>query len=235
MCDINHNFVAAANKRKPNKKQKAACEETDSAISDNGWVECKNNDKYKISRMGNPMLCLGATFCVVPKYSNRFLHGAVMDIGKIHSVVRQKGSSVPWFKFYDFEKYPSDAPERGTAAYMFVECASILSTDSKKTGIRWTRRSSVTTKQNPKKKTYFDMELCPSKGFDDKLDALRKRKQRKKDSLNSSSDSESASSDETDESDGEAEVEVRELDDDSEEDYGEENDDDNNDTTKQQE
>jgi hypothetical protein len=118
---------------------------------------------------------------------------------------------------------------------MFVECASILSTDSKKTGIRWTRRSSVTTKQNPKKKTYFDMELCPSKGFDDKLDALRKRKQRKKDSLNSSSDSESASSDETDESDGEAEVEVRELDDDSEEDYGEENDDDNNDTTKQQE
>ena len=83
--------------------------------------------------------------------SNRFLHGQVMEIGKIASVVRQKGSSVPWFKFYDFEKYPMDPPQRGTSAYMYVECATILSTDSKKTGIKWTRRNSV-SKQNANKR-----------------------------------------------------------------------------------
>ena len=169
------------------------------------------------------MLCVGATFTVVPKYSNRFLHGQVIEIGKIASVVRQKGSSVPWFKFYDFEKYPMDPPQRGTSAYMYVECATILSTDSKKTGIKWTRRNTV-SKQNAKRsKTFFEMEYGPSRGFDDQLDALRLNKRAIKKATttkayfsdNYSSSSESMASSIT-ESDTEVE-EVRELKDDSDE------------------
>jgi hypothetical protein len=174
--------------------------------------------------MGNPMLCVGATFTVVPKYSNRFLHGHVMEIGKIASVVRQKGSSVPWFKFYDFEKYPMDPPKRGTSDYMYVECATILSTDSKKTGIKWTRRNSVSKQHAKRSKTFFEMEYGPSRGFDDQLDALRLNKRAIKKATTtkayfsdnySSSSSESIASSES-ESDTEVE-EVRELKDDSDE------------------
>ena len=228
-----YTYVAAANYRKKTKKQSPIIEETDSGKSDDGWVVCKDQSKYKISRMGNPMLCIGATFTVVPKYSNRFLHGHVIEIGKIASVVRQKGSSVPWFKFYDFEKYPMGPPERGTSEYMYVECATILSTDSKKTGIKWTRRHTV-SKQNAKRtKTFFEIEYGPSRGFDDQLDNLRKNKRATKKataikdycSENDCSSSDSISSTKT-ASDSEEEV-VCELKDDSDDDLGDNDSDDN--------
>jgi hypothetical protein len=172
--------------------------------------------------MGNPMLCVGATFTVVPKYSNRFLHGQVINIGKIGGVVRQKGSSVPWFRFYDFEKYPFDAPQRGTSEYMYIECAAILSTDSKKTGIKWTRRNSVSKQIAKKPKTFFEMEYGPARGFEDELDTIRAKRIEAKKAVNkptkhsdSGSSSESIASSET-ESDSEAE-EIRELKDDSDE------------------
>ncbi len=194
----------------------------------------QDQSKYKISRMGNQMHCIGATFTVVPKYSHRFLHGQVIEIGKVASVVKQKGSSVPWFKFYDFEKYPMDPPERGTSEYMYVECATILSTDSKKTaGIKWTRRNSVSKQSAKRTKTFFEMEYGPSRRFDDQLDSLPKNKRATKKatatkdycSKNDGSSSDSISSTET--ASNSEEEQVCELKDDSEDDLDDNYSDDN--------
>lgn len=134
------------------------------------------------------MKCVGATFTVDRRHRKKFQYWDIINIGKIESVVRRKNSSVPWFRFYDFEEFGDDIPDR-EFQFLYVECSKMLSTDSSVTGMRWTSQSSTLSKENSKKsksaKQYFEMQygLGNDKIYDqmDALDELRanKRKLRK--------------------------------------------------------
>ncbi len=83
---------------------------TDSAKSDNGWIVCKTSSKHRLLRLGDPNLCVGATFTISRKYSHKFLFGDEFELSKIHSVVRRHGSSAPFFKFYNMLDFPDHLP-----------------------------------------------------------------------------------------------------------------------------
>ena len=95
------------------------------------------------------MKCVGATFTVDPRHRKKFQYWDIMNMGKIESVVRRKNSSVPWFRFYDFEEFGDEIPDR-EFQFLYVECSKMLSTDSSVTGMRWTSRSSTLSKEKVK-------------------------------------------------------------------------------------
>jgi hypothetical protein len=180
-------YIFLARGKKPKQPITVPGEVTDSALSDNGWLKCKSNDKYKVKRYGNPMQCVGATFTVDSRHRKKFQYWDIIQTGRIESVVRRKNSSVPWFRFYDFDEFGDDIPDR-EFQFLYVECSKMLSTDSSVTGMRWTSRNGTNkdkVKKSKSAKKYFEMQygLGNEKIYDqmDALDELRasKRKLRK--------------------------------------------------------
>jgi hypothetical protein len=168
--------------------------ETDSGKSENGWVHCKRASKYHLPRYGDPILVVGATFLVSKKHSHKFLHGNELDVGKIHSVVRRHGSNVPFFKFYNLLEYPENPPPVGSASFKYQQCNHMMSTDEKRTGIKWTARSTSEKKKRVRKQ-YFETQYgLANRGLYDKEDGLdvirRKKRQEREESESSESDDE---------------------------------------------
>ena len=188
-------LLGSSKRRRTNSSQRQDSVEvdTDSGNSDEGWVECKKASKHHLPRLGDPILCTGATFTVSRKYSRKFLYGDDLEVGKIHSVVRRHGSSVPHFKFYNLLDYTDQPPAKGSASYMYCECEKMMSTSEKKTGIKWTAKNSSAPKNRPRKQ-FFEKEYgLATRGVydkEDQLDALRRKKQLKR-QQNSESDSSS--------------------------------------------
>ena len=171
---------------------------TDSAKSDNGWIVCKTSSKHRLLRLGDPILCVGATFTISRKYSHKFLFGDEFELGKIHSVVRRHGSSAPFFKFYNMLDFPDHPPPLGSSSFMYNQCEAMMSTNEKVTGIKWTARSSTaSTRASRPRKQFFQKEYAPaSRGLYDKEDQLesirhqrKPRKMPQKSSASSSSES----------------------------------------------
>jgi len=170
--------------------------DTDSGKSDNGWVDCKKPSEHHLPQLGDPILCAGATFTISRKYSRKFLFSDELEVGKIHSIVRRHGSSVPFFKFYNLLEYPDQPPVQGSSSYKYHECEKMMSTNEKITGIKWTARSSGAPKNRARKQFYQKEYSVASRGLydgEDKLDALRRkqlqeRQDGKRDSECSSSD-----------------------------------------------
>jgi len=125
------------------------------------------------------MLCVGATFTVSRKHSRKFLYGDELQVGKIHSVVRRHGSSVAHFKFYNLLDYPDSTPVQGSCSYMYHECDKMLSTNEKKTGIKWTVKNTGARKSRSRTQ-YFQKEYSfANRGLydkEDELDVLRRKK-----------------------------------------------------------
>lgn len=198
---ITHIISGSCNKRRrTTSKQRLNTAEvdTDSAKSDNGWVNCQKLTKHHLPRYGDPILVAGATFTVSRKYGHKFLFGDELEVGKIHSVVRRHGSSTPFFKFYNLLEYPEHPPPLGSSSFMYHQCDQMMSTNEKKTGIKWTAKSSGTnvTKKRARK-TLFEKEYAlPTRGMydkEDELDLLRQKSQKKR--QESDSDESSNSSD----------------------------------------
>jgi hypothetical protein len=210
--EYNNNMLSASRKRsRNNRKQRLDTVEveTDSGKSDNGWVYCRRASKHHLPRYGDPILVVGATFLVSKKHGHKFLHGDDLDVCKIHSVVRRHGSNVPFFKFYNLLEYPEHPPPVGSASFMYHQCDQMMSTDEKKTGIRWTARSSSTTEKKKRvRKQYFETQYgVANRGLYDKedgLDVIRRKKRQEREEESKSSDEASSSSSES-ESDSESE------------------------------
>ena len=177
--------AASHKKRKLSKKRHHVTEEevlTDSAKSDNGWIVCRTSSKHRLLRLGDPILCVGATFTISRKYSHKFLFGDEFELGKIHSVVRRHGSSAPFFKFYNMLDFPDHPPPLGSSSFMYNQCEAMMSTNEKVTGIKWTARSSTAgTRASRPRKQFFQKEYAQaSRGLYDKEDQLESiRHQRK--------------------------------------------------------
>ena len=178
-------LLGSSKRRRTNSSQRQDSVEvdTDSGNSDEGWVECKKASKHHLPRLGDPILCTGVTLTVSRKYSRKFLYGDDLEVGKIHSVVRRHGSSVPHFKFYNLLDYTDQPPAKGSASYMYCECEKMMSTSEMKTGIKWTAKNSSAPKNRPRKQ-FFEKEYgLATRGVydkEDQLDALRRKKQLKR-------------------------------------------------------
>jgi hypothetical protein len=199
-------MLSASRKRSRKRRLDTVEVETDSGKSDNGWVHCRRASKHHLPRYGDPILVVGATFLVSKKHSHKFLHGDDLDVGKIHSVVRRHGSNVPFFKFYNLLEYPEHPPPVGSASFMYHQCDQMMSTDEKRTGIKWTARSTSTTEKKKRvRKQYFETQYgVANRGLYDKEDGLdvirrKKRQEREESEEESESSAESSSSDDDDE------------------------------------
>ena len=186
-------------------------------MSDNGWIVCKSSKKYQLPRLGDPVLCVGATFTVSEKYSHKFNFGEELEVGKIHSVVRRRESNTPYFKFYNLLDYPDHPPILGSFSFMFNECAKMMSIDVKKTGIKWAAKNTVnddSKKKKSKSKKCFDVVFgLANRGLYDKEDALdalrKKRKIATRQQASSSSDNDSSDSISTDSSSSDDDIPIR--------------------------
>jgi hypothetical protein len=137
-------------------------------------------------------------------------------VGKIHSVVRRHGSSVPHFKFYNLLDYPDEPPTKGSSSYMYCECAKMMSTNETKTGIKWTAKNTSAPKNRPKKQFFQNEYGLATRGVydkEDQLDALRRKKleERQQSSESGESDSSSDESDSSSESERDCSDSEREF------------------------
>ena len=197
-------MLSASRKRSRKRRLDTVEVETDSGKSDNGWVHCRRASKHHLPRYGDPILVVGATFLVSKKHGHKFLYGDELDVGKIHSVVRRHGSNVPFFKFYNLLEYPENPPPVGSASFKYQQCNHMKSTDEKRTGIKWTARSTSEKKKRVRKQ-YFETQYgLANRGLYDKEDGLdvirrKKRQEREESEEESESSAESSSSDDDDE------------------------------------
>lgn len=158
-------------------------EDTDSDDEDeHGWVTCRG--VHNIPKYFGARECVGNTFTVPEKFLEKAFFARKCPVGKINSIVRKAGADANdvYFKFYNREKYPDEAPPDASEAYCYIKCAEFMSSSLPRRMMEWDNkyRKSVAKVATRPKRQFWAMETIGPALFDEEknVDSTAERKLR---------------------------------------------------------
>lgn len=104
--------------------------------SEDEWATCRRS--HHVHGFGNPSCYVGRSFTVPTQFLKKASFASKCPYGKILAVVRRKGDSDLYYKFYNHRNNVSHSSEElHDHDYCYVKCKQFMSTSEKTRMMRW--------------------------------------------------------------------------------------------------